>query len=222
MLDDALQHRYVDPKVSVLLMDWARPVYNDHLLPLGRLRESQMAMNRADFVIVTKVPSDAKPVDLMLVKKSLQLMAYQKLFFTRFRYEPPVPVFRESARYSLSLDNLTPHDMVMLLTGIANPRSLVRHLREYRCRMKVCHYPDHHFYTRRDLQQLATSFESLNAERKVILTTEKDAVRLANNPYFPEALKPYVFYLPISVEAVGEGRGDDLRRTLVEALNSKG
>lgn len=221
LLDDALQHRYVDPKVSILLMDWSRPVYRDHLLPLGRLRESSAAMNRADFVIVTKVPRGVKPVDLMLVKKELELMAYQQLLFTRFYYNPPVPVFAESAKYSLSLERLTHDDMVMLLTGIANPRGLVRYLINYDFRVRVEHYPDHHNFTRRDLERLAKTFKEMNGARKVILTTEKDAVRLAENPYFPEFLKPFVYYLPVSVESVGESKAEDVKEKLISAILSR-
>lgn len=221
VLDDALQHRYVDPKVSILLMDWSRPVYRDHLLPLGRLRESASAINRADFVVVTKVPRDVKPVDLMIVKKELDLMAYQQLLFTRFSYNPPVPVFEESARYSLSLERLTHDDMVMLLTGIANPRGLVKYLVNFDFRMRVEHYPDHHYYTRKDLENIARQFEEMNGARKVIITTEKDAVRLAANPYFPEFLKPYIYYLPISVETAGEHSVNQVRDKLIAAIRAR-
>lgn len=221
ILDDALQHRYVDPKVSVLLMDWSRRVHTDHLLPLGRLRESTSAINRADFVVVTKVPRNVKPVDLMLVKKELDLMAYQQLLFTRFKYSPPAPVFEESARYSVHLDRLDKKDIVMVLTGIANPRGLVKHLMEYDFRMYVQHYPDHYSFSRKDLEKLAEIFHGLNGARKLILTTEKDAVRLASNPYFPESLKPFIYYLPISVESVDVSGADDVRDRFVSAIRSK-
>lgn len=221
ILDDALQHRYVRPKVSMLLMDWSRPVYHDRLLPLGRLRESSMALNRADYVIVTKVPEDVKPMDFRIVKKELSLMAYQQLLFTRFRYEPPVPVFEESAKYTLTLERLTPDDIIMLLTGIANPRGIVHYLRRFGCRMHVSHYPDHHFYTRKDLEKLTRTYEGLRGARKVIVTTEKDAVRLASNPYFPEHLKPFVFYLPITVENVGGSFAKDIRQILMADINNK-
>lgn len=221
ILDDALQHRYVDPKVSILLMDWSRRVHNDHLLPLGRLRESASALNRADFVIVTKVPRNVKPVDLRLVRKELDLMAYQQLLFTRFSYNPPMPVFEESAKYLVSFDRFSQRDIVMVLTGIANPRGLVKHLREYDFRMYVQYYPDHHLYSRKDLDKLADTFHGLNGARKLIITTEKDAVRLAANPYFPESLKPFIYYLPISVETVDGSVSEDVRNKLVAAIRAK-
>lgn len=220
ILDDALQHRYVKPKISILLMDWSRRICNDHLLPLGRMRESSMALNRVDFVVVTKVPDSVKPIDLMIAKNELNLMAYQKLFFTRFVYVPPVPVFEESARYSLSLEKLSQDDMVMILTGIANPRSLVQYMRKFNSRIRVNHYPDHHFYTRKDLEKIASDYNEMKGARKIIITTEKDAVRLASNPYFPEYLKPYIFYLPITVESVGGVDENVIKNSLVTAIES--
>ena len=221
VLDDALQHRYVDPKVSVLLMDWNRPVYKDKLLPLGRLRESTAAINRADFIIVTKVPKDIKPVDLMLVKREIDPMAFQHLMFTRFNYGNPAPVFEESTRYNFHLDRFTHDDMVMVLTGIANPRGLVRYLNQFDFRMTVKHFPDHHSFSRKDLGEIIQEFKQMNGTRKAIITTEKDAVRLASNPYFPESLKPFVYYIPISVETVNGPNSEDPREKLINAINSK-
>lgn len=95
LLDDAFQHRYVKPSLSIVLTEYNRPFYNDRLLPLGRLRESvQSVRNRADFVIVTKCPDSITPLDLLLFKKNLDLFPYQKLFFSKFNYGSLAPVFR--------------------------------------------------------------------------------------------------------------------------------
>ncbi len=221
LLDDAFQHRYVQPKVSVVLMDYNRPIYDDKILPLGRLRESAHGYYRADFVIVTKTPETVRPVDLRLVTKKLDMMAYQHLFFTRYEYGAPQPVFEEEARYSISLANLTSADAVMLLTGIANPRDFVRFFNKLACRVRVNHYPDHHNYTRKDLEDIENCYAQMKGARKIIMTTEKDAVRLANNPYFPEYLKPYVFYLPISVAVVAGQDHESLVPELLKAINAK-
>lgn len=209
LLDDAFQHRSVTPRVNILLMDYSRPIYDDKLLPLGRLRESKTAISRADIVVVTKVPGDVKPMDLRLVFKKLDLWAYQKLFFSRISYGMLQPVFEEENQYLVSLDQLTKNDVVMLLTGIANPRQFVRHFKNYSCRVKVNHFPDHHDFTRADILKISQKYDEMKGARKLIITTEKDAVRLANNPYVPEDLKPYIFYLPISVEMIdGVDSGD--------------
>lgn len=218
VLDDAFQHRYVKPKVSVMLMDVDRPVYDDKLLPLGRLRESAHAINRADMVIVTKCPLNMQPIDYRLLTKKLDLMTFQKLYFSRYAYGSLLPVFPDSDPYTASLGMLSRRDTVMLVTGIANPRSFVRHFRDYPFKIKICHFPDHHNFTREDIMNLKEKFIKMPGERKLILTTEKDAVRLQFNPYFPNELKKLTYYMPISVRMVTEfDQGDfieDLKRAI--------
>lgn len=202
VLDDAFQHRWVKPKVSVLLMDYHRPVYEDKLLPLGRLRESKLQVNRADMVIVTKCPEDIQPIDFRIKKKDLNLLTYQKLFFSQYEYGSLQPVFPEDSPYRASLANLTEQDGALLLTGIAHPRYFVRHFRKYPFKVKVDHYPDHHDFTRSDIERIIKKFKNVPGARKIIVTTEKDAVRLMHNPYFPQSLKPFTFYLPVTVKMV--------------------
>lgn len=220
ILDDAFQHRAVQPKVNVLLMDYSRPVYYDNLLPLGRLRESKHSVGRADIVVVTKVPDSASPIDLRMISKNLDLWAYQKLFFSRIHYGALTPVFVYDIKYVVTLDQLTRNDAVMLLTGIANPRPFVRHFKKYACRVKVNHFPDHHYFTRTDIQKIEEKFENMKASKKLIVTTEKDAVRLQGNPYFPQHLKPYIFFLPINVEIMEGIRDSDLIGTLKTAIDA--
>lgn len=199
ILDDGFQHRYVKPAVSILLMDYNRPIYEDHLLPLGRLRESASHTDRADMVIVTKCPPGLAPLDYRLAMKKLDLMPFQKLYFSNFTYGGLLPVFPDDDPYSVSLASLTARDTVMLVTGVANPRGFVRHFRNYPFKVVVNHFPDHHNFSREDLRKLEDKFRDLTGERKIIITTEKDAMRLAYNPYFPASLKHFTYFLPIAV-----------------------
>ena len=220
VLDDSFQHRWVRPDVSILLMEYDRPVYEDKLLPLGRLRESPHEINRADKVIVTKCPEDLNPLDFRLVSKNLSLMKFQKLYFSRYAYEPLQPVFPDEARFNVNLSALTAKDGIFLLTGIAHPRYFVRHFKQYPCRKRVEHFPDHHDFSRKDIARIREKFDKMKGERKIIITTEKDAVRLAHNPYFPQELRPFTFYQPISVRMVSGTYDhdndliDDLKREL--------
>lgn len=218
VLDDAFQHRYVKPKVSILLMDYNRPFYDDQILPLGRLRESVHQINRADMVIVTKCPDTLMPIDQRILKKKLDLMKFQNLYFSRYSYGALTPVFPDDKPYDVSLGDLTKKDSVLLVSGIANPRGFIRHFRNYPFKVKVCHFPDHHNFTREDLESIRKMFEAMPGERKIILTTEKDAIRLAYNPYFPSRLKQFVFYTPISVKMMpGLDNSDfisDLRKAI--------
>lgn len=221
VLDDSFQHRWVKPKVSILLTDYSRPFYEDKLLPLGRLRESPAQVNRADMVIVTKCPIDLQPITYRLKSKDLDLMAFQKLFFSRYDYAPIQPVFADDALYSVRLGELTSQDSVMLLTGIANPRYIVRFFRSYPFKVKVDHYPDHHDFTKRDIQDIEKKFKGMPGKHKIIVTTEKDAVRLMHNPYFPKELKPFTFFLPIQVRMVKGVDDHDLIEEIKQSINNK-
>ena len=200
VLDDAYQHRYVKPKVAIALTEWNRPVYNDEILPLGRLRESIKGLMRANIVVVTKCPSEIRPLDVRIIYKNLNLFPYQRLYFSHYRYGNLVSVFPDDVKYLPGLDWTTPDDYILILTGIANPRPLVRHIKAKKVKTKVLRYADHHNFTRRDFEYIKKVFLGLEARNKYIVTTEKDAVRMANSPYFPDELKPLTFYLPIRVE----------------------
>jgi len=200
VLDDAFQHRYVKPSVSIVLTEFNNPVFYDKLLPLGRLREPLSAIYRADMVVVTKCPEQLNPLEYRIFKNNLKLFPYQKLFFSRYHYTPLQPVFPDNAGGPLHLNWLTANDTILALSGIANPKPLIRHLKSYAAKVKVKIFPDHHNFTRKDLEVISQRFDELQGSKKFIITTEKDAVRMAGNPYFPHNLKPYVFYQPVQVK----------------------
>lgn len=221
ILDDAYQHRYIKPKVSILLTDFYHPIANDHLLPLGKLREGIRGVNRADFVVVTKCSEEMKPIDYRLLVKGMDLMSYQTPYFSRYAYREIKPVFPDDAPYRASLEELREDDAVLLITGIANPRQFVRHFKGYPFLKRVAHYPDHHDFSRKDVEEIARRFEQLAGTRKIIVTTEKDAMRLLSNPYYPQHLKPLTFMLPIEVHMLPGPSGDDLVGAVEKAINEK-
>ena len=218
VLDDSFQHRYIKPRLNILLMDYVHPVYKDHLLPLGRLRESAHAVDRADMVITTKCPENISALDMRIVSKHLNLMPYQKLYFSSFTYGGLIPVFPDDCSNRVLVDQLDENDSVLLLTGIANPRPFVNHFRKYPFRKRVLHFPDHHDFKKSDLAEIEAKFNSGKGGRKFILTTEKDAVRLMHNPYFPQELKPHVFYIPIGVKMIESTFGSDFIPDLLQAV----
>lgn len=219
VLDDSFQHRYIKPKLNIMLMDFSHPVYADNILPLGRLRESQGALDRADMVIITKCPANMSALDMRIVSKHLDLMPYQKLYFSTFDYGGLIPVFTDECDDRLLISDLAADDFVLLLTGIANPRAFVNYFRQFKFKKKVLHFPDHHDFKRSDLDEIKAKFESFNGRRKLIITTEKDAVRLVHNPYFPQELKPYVFYIPVGVRMIESAFGYDFVPDLLQAIN---
>lgn len=204
ILDDAFQHRYVKPSVSVVLTEYNRPVFRDRLLPYGRLREPRSSLNRADIVVVTKCPDDMKPMDFTLFKENLRLFPYQRLYFSRYSYGSVVPVFPDTDHPVPNLDWIKPGTSVMTLTGVANPKPFTRYLRSHKLKVKLCKFGDHHNFTASDMEVISKRFDDLPGDEKYIFTTEKDAVRLLNNPYFPHQLKPFIFYIPVKVEFISD------------------
>lgn len=228
VLDDAFQHRYVKPTVAVVVTEYNRPVFEDKLLPYGRLRESVRALNRAEIVVVSKCPSKLKPMDYRIFSNNINLFPYQTLFFSRYVYRPLRPLFPDSVGRIPYLDWLGEEDTVLAVAGIGNPRPFVRYLKSFSFRVKVNVFPDHHNYSRKDIEMLRKRYAEMRGENKIIVTTEKDAVRLSCNPYFPHELKAVTFYLPIEVEFVQSGAGsgtdafaDAIRATIREKLKAE-
>lgn len=206
VLDDAFQHRYVKPKVAVVLTEYKHLPCDDNMLPLGNLREPMHALTRADMVIVTKCPMDLKPIDVNVIQKKLNLSKWQQIYFSTYQYKHLTPVFNNLAASIPDLEWLTPNDTLLVFTGVANPIPMVKYLKRTQANVKVIHFSDHHDYTRDDFDFIDKTFRTLTGSRKFIVTTEKDAVRIINNPYFPHFLKTYLQYLPIEVKFLNCGR----------------
>ena len=221
VLDDAFQHRYVKPTLAIVLTEHNHPLYNDKMLPYGRLRESLPGINRAEMVIVTKCPQQMKDLDYRLFIRNLKLFPYQQLFFSRYAYQALVPLFPDQTTSVPCLDWMTATDSILAVAGVSNPRPFVRYLKSFMPRVRVNIFNDHHNYTRRDMGLLLDRFNTMKGVNKILVTTEKDAVRMAANPYFPPELRPYAFYLPIKVEFSTHGNTsfeEAIRRHLKSAL----
>ena len=204
LLDDAFQHRYVKPTVAIVLSEFGHPAFNDKMLPYGHLREPLVSLNRADMVIVTKCPMNMKPMDYRIFRDSFNLSPWQKVFFSRYVYGHLVPVFPESVKYVPFLDWLTKNDTILVVTGVAHPKPFVRYLRTFKAEVRLMCFPDHHNFSPSDIEAIKKKFQKMPGEHKLLITTEKDSVRLSHNPYFPHSLQGRAFYLPISVEFIDE------------------
>lgn len=200
LLDDAFQHRYVKAGLNILLTDFHRLLCDDALLPAGRLREPASGKNRAQIVIVTKCPDDIKPIDFNIITKRLHLYPYQQLYFSRFRYGMLQPLFPQKAVSRKVFSSLTGDEQVLLVTGIASPATLVKKVESYTQHVKLLAFDDHHNFDHKDLQQIKEQFLQLEERKRLIITTEKDATRLKSHPALDEALKPYIYVLPIEIE----------------------
>ncbi|MDD2961340.1 MAG: tetraacyldisaccharide 4'-kinase [Muribaculaceae bacterium] len=224
LLDDAFQHRYVKADISIVMMEYSNLPYKDKLLPRGRLRESIDSLRRATMVIVSKCPADMKQLDFRLIKNELDLFPSQYLFFSQYQYSNLVSVFPEFSKYMPYLEWLTEEDSILAISGIANPRPFTKFLRTYKANVKGIHFSDHHQFDKDDLDFILNKFNALSGTKKLIITTEKDAVRMSNNPYFPQELKSFVYYLPISVDFVqfhNEIFENALQKEIKDAISNK-
>ena len=194
LLDDAFQHRYVKPGINILLVDYHRLIIYDKMLPAGRLREPWSGKNRADIVIITKCPKDLKPMEFRVLTKAMDLYPFQKLYFTSIDYDTPKGVFEEK---QIELDKLQDYH-VLLLTGIASPKQMEHDLKPMTKDITNLSFGDHHSFKGKDIDRINDAFESM-PEPRIIITTEKDAVRLRETEGLYEKVKSNMYELPIKV-----------------------
>ena len=190
LLDDGFQHRRVEPKVNIVLMDYTRPIWEDHLLPWGNLRDLPSQMHRANIVMVTKTPPDITPIDRRIAVKSLKLFPYQSVVFTSMVQGVPVPLFPDAEGL------VKPGRNAALLAGIGNPRPLAAYLAERYDLKAEWLFRDHYVYKVRDLRRIADELASL-PEDTVIVTTGKDAVKLCNRKKVPAELQRRLYRIPV-------------------------
>jgi tetraacyldisaccharide 4'-kinase len=200
LLDDAFQHRYVKPGINILLVDYHRLIIYDKLLPAGRLREPLEGKDRADIVIVTKCPSDLKPMAYRVITKALNLFPYQRLFFTTIAYGQLQPVLRKGT--TRDVQELK-DDNVLLLLGIASPRQLYHDLSSHCDNIQTLTFPDHHRFTPKDVHLINETFAAMKAP-KCIITTEKDLTRLRDVEGLNDEVTAHLYVLPITIQFMHE------------------
>ncbi|MEG1574968.1 MAG: tetraacyldisaccharide 4'-kinase [Bacteroidales bacterium] len=200
LLDDAFQHRYVTPLISVLLTDYNRMLYDDALLPLGRLREPASARYRANAIIVTRCPDNISPIDRRILIKRLELYPFQHLFFTATTYGNIVPLSKNIGGEKVLLKNIKHDARILAVSGIANPNPFDNYLRTVGVNIETIHFSDHHDFTTQDIRLIEHNFLRMKtlSPHIYIITTEKDAARLVGKE-LPDTIKDNIYVLPISV-----------------------
>ena len=196
LLDDAFQHRYVKPGINIMLVDYHRLIIYDKLLPSGRLREPVKSKDRADIVIITKCPTDMKPMEYRVITKAMSLYPYQQLFFSTHEYEPLRPAFQNN-QTNRSIQSLQNHH-VLLLSGIASPEQMLIDLQERAGQITPLSFSDHHNFSKKDIMQINEVFAGLPSP-KVIITTEKDETRLLNTEGLSDEVKRSLYVLPVRI-----------------------
>lgn len=173
ILDDAFQHRSVRAGLNILLTDSSNLFTRDFYLPTGDLRDLKSSYKRAQIIVVTKCNPEINAGEKQKIIKEINPQPGQQVFFTAIEYGQPYHILDRSTR------DVFENTEVLLVTGIANPRPLENWLEKHSSSYQVSRYSDHHIFTIDDLKDIRKKYEGLTAENKIILTTEKDAVRLA-------------------------------------------
>jgi tetraacyldisaccharide 4'-kinase len=201
LLDDAYQHRAVKPGLSILLFDYNRINEPHLLLPAGNLREPFSGRWRADIIVISKCPEHLTTDEQAAIEEKISPLPYQSLFFSSVTYYPLED--REGKRTDTILDADT---TVFLLTGIANPKPLVQHIKKYTSMVVHHNYPDHHRFSLKNITKLADEFSACITQKKVIITTEKDAQRLVEHELLPIVKTLPVLVIPIGIQFLDNGR----------------
>lgn len=195
ILDDAFQHRQVKAGLNILLTEYKNLYTRDFILPAGDLRDVVDSRNRAEMIIVTKCISHLSDDEKNKILKELAPRKDQKVFFTKIEYGSPYHLFNLEEKF------LDPETHVLLVCGIANPKPLKEILSTYSSTYDMLKFRDHHIFTIDDLKEIKEHFDSIVSSDKIILTTEKDAVRLAkfenelsNQPIYVIPMKHKVMF----------------------------
>lgn len=196
VLDDAFQHRYVKPGLSILLTDFHKLFTNDYILPLGTLRESRKASKRANIIIVTKTPSVLSPYERERILNSIKPSPYQKVLFSYIKYGKMQSLWKDSEQE----EPRDRYSVIMLVAGIANPYPLEHELRKICNDLITLRFNDHHKYTRRDFESIKRNFNDIYTRNKLLITTEKDAMRMLNPEVKDLAAELPIYYMPMEID----------------------
>ena len=198
VLDDAFQHRYVNPDINIVLINYYRPIFLDKLLPAGRLREPVVGKKRADILIVTKCPKDLSLEEMRELENGIDPKLDQDLFFTSLTYGDLYSI--NDPERIIRLPYLSDEDAVLLVTGIASPTPMIEELTKYTHNVHPVTFSDHHVFGESDFKRIRKEFNKLPADKRLIITTEKDAARLKGHPLMDDDLRTHCYILPIKVE----------------------
>lgn len=215
ILDDAFQHRQVKAGLNILLTDFKNLYTRDFMLPAGDLRDVRSSSKRAQCIVVTKCKSSLSIEESRAIIKELNPHEQQQVFFSEIQYGMPYHLF---SRQTINMDTNT---QVLLITGIANPRPIQEFLNKHVHSYDMLRYADHHIFDSDDLKDIQNQYSKMNATEAIILTTEKDAVRLQK---FEPQLKDYPIYaIPIQHHLLFDGGKafEEMLCTFIQSYTSK-
>jgi len=190
LLDDALQHRRVKGGFTILLSEFNKPFFRDLVLPGGNLREFRMGKKRADICVYTKCPSDFSANDEALYSRKFSKSQAKNTYFSSIHYGRIVSMTKTKEE---SIKD------ILLITGIANPTPLEDYLNQT-YNVESIHFSDHHSFNLEEMEEIHKIFDNFARESKIILTTEKDMIRLQGKDFTEIMAKYPWYYIPIQID----------------------
>lgn len=174
LLDDAFQHRKVKAGFYILLSAYDDLFCDDFMLPTGNLRESRSGAKRANVIIITKCPKSLSIEEQESIKSKIKLDV--PIFFSFIDYDTRVYNKNEE----INVSEIIEKDKV-IIAGIAKPEPFIDFIKKENDVIMI--YPDHHHFVNNEINSIKE-----NSFGKIIITTEKDYVRLnsqnLNNLYY--------------------------------------
>lgn len=186
ILDDAFQHRAVKAGLNILLTEYDNLFTRDFFLPTGDLRDLKSSYKRAEIIVVTKCKPDLSEEEKLKIMEEINPVKGQQIFFSYIQYGQPYHITNKV------LYNFKKQTEVLLVTGIANSKPLEKLILEQCNTYEKLNYPDHHVFIIDDLKEMLIQFKQMDSDNKIILTTEKDAMRLLKFRQEIEVIPLYV------------------------------
>jgi tetraacyldisaccharide 4'-kinase len=197
LLDDVFQHRSIKCGLNIVVSDYNNLFFSDSMLPGGRLREYASGISRADLIIITKTPDNSTPVEIRNVLKDVKPKAHQRVFFSYIKYGELFSMSNPTNKID-TLNDLF-RFRIISFAGIANALPMVNYLKEYANEVRHLPFSDHHEYSQKDLEDIERYYNSFEGGNKIIVTTEKDMVKLMDESINRISNRMNIFVLPIEV-----------------------
>ena len=171
IMDDGFQNRWVKADIQFILTTFKNPFFNDYLLPFGRLREKKKNFKRSDYIIITKC-------DLSLDNKKRSYfsnnLCNKPTYFCQTKYLDLTHI-RTKKKF-----NICSKTEILLVTAIADNTELFNDLAKISRKVHTYSKPDHYSFTKTDVDEIIKTFNKIDTTDKIIVTTEKDRVKLMN------------------------------------------
>ncbi|MBA3663385.1 MAG: tetraacyldisaccharide 4'-kinase [Bacteroidetes bacterium] len=197
LLDDVFQHRSIKCGLNIVVSEYNNLFFNDNMMPAGRLREFPGGVKRADVIVVSKTPERTSPIEIRNITKDIHPGPHQQVFFSYLQYGELYSISNPNDKVDTLKDLF--RFRLIAFTGIANAEPMINYLKEYSAEVRHLPFNDHQEYTPKHLEDIERYYHSIQGGNKLLVTTEKDLMRLKNDSVWHIAERMNIFVLPIEI-----------------------